>query len=199
MVPAACRRLYEASAGKVFDGMVTAYPKADPPLERTATLLAEARSTAEVVEILRLTARRVVRSDGIAVILREGESCFYAAEDAIEPLWRGCRFPVDGCVSGWAMRNRETVVIPDVGIDPRVPQPAYANKAICSLVMVPIGTPEPVAALGAYWCAMVLLDPTTLVRIEMLARQAGEALARVRNAAGLPPDAERPLQPEGSS
>jgi L-methionine (R)-S-oxide reductase len=46
--------------------------------------------------------------------------------------------------------------------------------------MVPIGSPEPVAALGAYWCAMVWLDPAALARIEALARQAGEALARVR-------------------
>ncbi|KQT56928.1 diguanylate cyclase [Methylobacterium sp. Leaf456] len=179
--------------------MVNAYPKADPALERTAALLADARSADEVVEILRLTARRIAGSDGIAVVLRDGRSCFYAAEDAIEPLWRGCRFPLDACVSGWAMLNDETVVIPDIGIDPRVPQPAYANKAICSLAMVPIGTPEPVAALGAYWCAMVLLDPTTLTRIETLARQAGEALARVRGEALAAAGAGRSLQPEAAS
>jgi L-methionine (R)-S-oxide reductase len=177
--------------------MVNAYPKADPALERTATLLADARSADEVVEILRLTARRIAGSDGIAVVLREGDTCFYVAEDAIEPLWRGCRFPLDACVSGWAMLHDETVVIPDIGIDPRVPRPAYANKAICSLAMVPIGAPEPVAALGAYWCAMVLLDPTTLTRIETLARQAGEAFVRVRDEALA--GAGRAFQPEAAS
>lgn len=178
--------------------MVTAYLKGDPPLERTAAMLAEARSIDEVVEVLRVTARRIAGSDGIAVVLREGESCFYAAEDAIEPLWRGCRFPLTECVSGWAMLNRETVVIPDIDIDPRVPKPAYRNKAICSLAMAPIGSPEPVAALGAYWCAMVLLDPTTLARLETLARQAGEAFARVRDEAPAPAGAERSLQPVAS-
>ncbi|WP_342151886.1 GAF domain-containing protein [Methylorubrum sp. SB2] len=170
--------------------MFDAYPKADPALERTAALLADARSADEVVEILRLTARRIAGSDGIAVVLREGDTCFYAAEDAIEPLWRGCRFPLDACVSGWAMLHDETVVIPDIGTDPRVPRPAYSNKAICSLALVPIGAPEPVAALGAYWCAMVLLDPATLTRIETLARQAGEAFARLEDEARAPSGAQ---------
>jgi len=177
--------------------MVNAYLKGDPPLERTAALLADARSADEVVEVLRLTARRVAGSDGIAVVLRDGASCVYVAEDAIEPLWRGCRFPLDACVSGWAMLHDETVVIPDITADPRVPRPAYANKAICSLVMAPIGSPEPVAALGAYWCAMVLLDPTTLTRIDTLARQAGEALSRLRDEALTA--SERVLQPEAVS
>jgi len=28
---------------------------------------------------------------------------FYADEDAIGPLWKGQRFPMDHCISGWAM------------------------------------------------------------------------------------------------
>ncbi len=116
--------------------MVNGYRKVEPALERTAAMLAEARSVDEVVEILRLTARRIAGSDGAAIVLRDGPSCFYAAEDAIEPLWRGSRFLLDDCVSGWAMLHGETVVIPDIAADPRVPRPAYANKAIRSLVMV---------------------------------------------------------------
>ena len=176
-----------------------AYPILDPALARTAEMLAEARSEEEVIDLLRRTARRIAGSDGIAVALREGETCRYVAEDAIEPLWRGSRFPLDACVSGWAMRNDETVVVPDIAADPRVPRPAYANKSICSLVMVPIGTPEPVAALGAYWCAMVLLDPTTLARIETLARQAGEALSRIADDARLRAPAERSVEPAAVS
>lgn len=179
--------------------MVNAHLKADPALERTAAMLADARSEEEVIGLLRLTARRIAGSDGIAVVLREGETCRYVAEDAIEPLWRGCRFPLDACVSGWAMRHDETVVISDIAVDPRVPTPAYTNKAICSLAMVPIGTPEPVAALGAYWCAMVLLDPTTLTRLETLARQAGEAFSRIRDEAFAASHAEHALQSEAIS
>jgi L-methionine (R)-S-oxide reductase len=34
-----------------------------------------------------------------------------------------------------------------------VPIALYRLTSMRSLVMVPIGSPEPVAALGAYWCA----------------------------------------------
>ena len=153
--------------------------RADPHLMRTAELMAEASSLDDVVSILERTGRRIAGSDGIAVVLRENDVCAYVAEDAIEPLWKGSRFPLDACISGWAMQNRETAVIPDIGIDPRIPSGAYAYKAIRSLVMVPIGTPEPVAALGAYWCAMVWLDIATVARLEALACQATAALARL--------------------
>ncbi|MCP1558765.1 UNVERIFIED_ORG: L-methionine (R)-S-oxide reductase [Methylobacterium sp. SuP10 SLI 274] len=154
--------------------------QANPHLMRTAELMAAAQSLEDVVDVLAQTARRIAGSDGIAVVLREEDVCAYVAEDAIEPLWKGCRFPLDICVSGWAMQNRETAVILDVGSDPRIPAAAYAYKAIRSLVMVPIGAPEPVAALGAYWCAMVWLDTTTVSRLEALAHQATVAVARLR-------------------
>lgn len=175
---------------------MNAYREKDPALARTAAMMAEARSVNEVVAVLRRTARRIAGSDGIAVVLREGDACVYVAEDAIEPLWQGLRFRSTDCVSGWAMLHDETVVIADVAADPRVPRTAYATKSISSLVMAPIGSPEPVAALGAYWCAMVLLDATTLARIETLARQAGAALSRLRDDDLARSGAERLLRPQ---
>ncbi|MCJ2095300.1 GAF domain-containing protein [Methylobacterium sp. J-072] len=149
----------------------------DEGLVRATDRLAVARSLADIVSILRETARDIVGSDGIAVVLREGESCFYAAEDAIEPLWRGRRFPLTACISGWVMLNDETAVVPDIAFDHRVPIEAYRTKSIRSLVMVPIGSPEPIAALGAYWCASVIPDDATVCRLETLAHQAATALA----------------------
>jgi len=52
---------------------------------------------------LREDARRLVGSDGITLVLRDGDSCFYAEEDSIAPLWAGQRFPMTECISGWAM------------------------------------------------------------------------------------------------
>ena len=122
-------------------------------LAEAAKSLAAARSVDEIVAVLCRTARDVVGSDGIAVVLREGDASFYAAEDAIEPLWRGRRFPLTACVSGRAMLDAATIVVPDIECDPRVPVALYRLTSMRSLVMVPIGAPEPVAALGAYWCA----------------------------------------------
>lgn len=166
----------------------------DPGLVRAIDRLAVARSIADVVSILRETARDIVGSDGIAVVLREGESCFYAAEDAIEPLWCGRRFPLTACISGWAMLNDRTAVVPDIELDARLPVEAYRATSMRSLVMVPIGSPEPMAALGAYWCASVIPDDGTVCRIETLARQAAAALVRLRvpSYAGSPVSAPRP-------
>ena len=48
--------------------------------------LADAGSMDEVVEVLRQTARDAIGAEGIAVVIREDDRCFYAAEDAISPL-----------------------------------------------------------------------------------------------------------------
>lgn len=148
-------------------------------LTRAAKRLAAAESVGEIVAILREHARSIVGSDGIAVILREGDFCHYVAEDAIEPLWRGQRFPMTACVSGWAMLNNRSVLIPDLESDPRVPRDSYARTSMRTLVMVPLGTPEPVAALGAYWCAYVEPEASTIRRLEILAKVAATAFARV--------------------
>ena len=151
-------------------------------LVRAAHCLATARSLEDTVAILRETAREIAGSDGIAVVLREGDASFDAAEDAIEPLWRGRRFPLTACISGRAMLDDATIVIPDIECDPRVPLALYRLTSMRSLVMVPIGSPEPVAALGAYWCASVIPDDATVRRLEDLARHAAAALARPRSA-----------------
>lgn len=160
--------------------MVDAQIQTDPRLLRSGALLADARSMDDVVAALRLTAREIAGSDGIAVVLRENGLCHYADEDAIEVLWKGQRFPLEACVSGWAMLNDQTVIVPDVSLDPRVPVAPYRTKAIRSLVMTPIGSPAPIAALGAYWSAMILPDDATLARIHALVNQAGAAIVRIQ-------------------
>lgn len=148
-------------------------------LAAAAKRLSAAQTVEEVVAILCDCARDIVGSDGIAVVLRKDDLCHYVAEDAIEPLWRGARFPMNACVSGWAMLNRCSVVIPDLECDPRVPQAAYARTSMRSLAMAPMGSPEPVAALGAYWCAYVEPDDATVRRLDILAQVAGTAVSRL--------------------
>ena len=151
----------------------------DHGLRRATEQLVAARSLQDVVSILRATARAIVGSDGVAVVLREGDNCFYAAEDAIEILWQGRRFPLDMCISGWAMLNNETAVVPDIELDPRVPVAAYRTTSMRSLVTVPIGSPTAIAALGAYWCAAIIPDDAAVCRLETLAHQATVALGRL--------------------
>lgn len=142
--------------------------------------LATARSMKAVVDVLRATAREIAGAEGIAVVLRDGEFCHYAAEDAVGTLWTGQRFPMVNCISGWAMMNRQTVAIPDIRLDERIPQAAYAPTFVRSLVMVPVGTPRPVAAIGAYWSDVREHSPEVVERLEALARSAATALENSR-------------------
>ncbi|ONG50676.1 hypothetical protein BKE38_17510 [Pseudoroseomonas deserti] len=142
--------------------------------------LAGARSMEAIVATLRETARQVAGAMGIAVVIREEDRCFYAAEDAAVPLWAGQRFPAASCISGWAMMHRQTVEIPDITQDGRVPHALYTAARIRALVMVPIGTPEPFAALGAYWQPGQTVDPRAAMRLEALARSAAIAFENVR-------------------
>jgi PAS domain S-box-containing protein len=142
--------------------------------------LVMARSVDEVVAVLRDTARAAVGAEGIAVVIENDGRCAYVAEDAVSPLWQGQSFPADHCISGWVMHQGETVAIRDVRLDPRVPQDAYAPTFVRSLVMVPIGRPVPVAALGAYWSDVRTHDDDTIKRLESLARLATIAIENAR-------------------
>ncbi|MEP9360062.1 PAS domain-containing protein [Sphingomonas sp. KR3-1] len=142
--------------------------------------LVTAHSFEDVIQVLRDTARSAIGAEGIAIALKDGDRCAYVAEDAVSPLWQGQSFPAADCISGWAMRERETVAIRDVRLDSRIPQKAYAQTFVRSLIMVPIGRPEPVAALGAYWSAPADHDQGTVERLESLARLATIAIENAR-------------------
>jgi signal transduction histidine kinase/CheY-like chemotaxis protein len=142
--------------------------------------LAGATSLDDVVEILRSSARGIVHSDGIAVVLKDEDRCYYVAEDACSPLWAGQRFPLNSCVSGYAMTMRETVTIPDIEQDPRVPLEAYRPTFVRSMMMVPVGTPEAFAAVGAYWSRIRMPPADEIAMLETLARAAATAFENVR-------------------
>jgi GAF domain-containing protein len=113
--------------------------------------LDRATSLPDVVEVVRHAARQSVGADGATFVLREADHCFYVDEDAIAPLWKGQRFPITTCISGWAMLHAQPAVIPDILLDERIPQDAYRPTFVQSLAMVPIGNENPVGAIGAYW------------------------------------------------
>jgi len=142
--------------------------------------LAGVDSIDKVIEILRQTARGIVEADGITVVLKDREFCHYVAEDAREPLWAGQRFPASHCVSGWAMRECQSVSIPDVFDDPRVPVDAYRVTFVRSMVMIPIGAPKAFAALGAYWSKVRTPSDDEISMLEMLARTAATAIENAR-------------------
>jgi GAF domain-containing protein len=122
-------------------------------LVRAISGIAGADSMEKLLAVVRTSARSLTRADGMSFVLREDDHCFYAEEDAIAPLWKGKRFPMAQCVSGWVMLNRQIAVIPDIYADSRVPHEAYRPTFVKSLVMMPAPQEQPLAAIGAYWSA----------------------------------------------
>lgn len=120
-------------------------------LVRTVQELSLARDMNKVMELVRTAARTLTGADGATFVLKENDNCYYADEDAIGPLWKGSRFPMTACISGWSMLNKKAVVIEDVFSDPRIPADIYSSTFVKSLVMVPIRTIDPIGAIGNYW------------------------------------------------
>lgn len=113
--------------------------------------LSHARDLAAIMEIVRKAARDLTGADGATFVLRDGDYCFYAEENAIEPLWKGRKFPMETCISGWVMQQGESAVIEDIYQDERIPQEAYRPTFVKSLAMVPIRRNGPIGAIGNYW------------------------------------------------
>ena len=131
--------------------MDTVAPAPADVLTRTITRLSTAESLPHITEVVSAAVRQMLGAQGATFVLREDGHCYYADEDAIGPLWKGQRFPMQACISGWAMLHREAVAIPDIYADDRVPADAYRPTFVQSLCMAPIRAAEPVGALGAYW------------------------------------------------
>lgn len=113
--------------------------------------LSLARDIDTVTRIVRTAARELTGADGATFVLRDKDKCYYADEDAISPLWKGSRFPINNCISGWAMLNKKAVAIDDIYADDRIPHDAYRPTFVKSLAMVPIRRLDPIGAIGNYW------------------------------------------------
>jgi two-component sensor histidine kinase len=142
--------------------------------------LSGAGAIEDVVEVVRKTTRRLIGSDGIAVILRDGDTCHYVEEDSVGPLWKGRRFPLASCISGWTMLHRETAVIPDISEDSRIPYDLYRDTFVRSLVMAPVRSNDPIGAIGAYWSQAYQPTADEVETLETVARAAATAVENVR-------------------
>jgi two-component sensor histidine kinase len=156
----------------------------------TIQQLCRARSQEEVMAIVSHGVRSLLQADGATFVLRDGDRCYYAEEDAISPLWKGRRFPMNACISGWCMMNHKPVAVPDIYQDARVPADAYRPTFVRSLAMAPVGERDSIAALGAYWSEKRETTPEELARLQAIADAASLAIANVQlRQAGAP---ERP-------
>lgn len=127
------------------------------------------RNLDDIMAIVRHAARDLTGADGATFILRDGDKCHYADEDAIGPLWKGQRFPMKACISGWVMMNAMPVLIEDIYTDARIPIDLYRPTFVKSLAMVPIRTESPIGAIGNYWAVQRQPEPYEINLLQALA------------------------------
>lgn len=144
--------------------------------------LSRSRDVSEVTRIVGATARRMIGADGATIVLRDGDEVHYVDEDAIEPLWKGRRFPASRTVSGWAITQRRCVAIPDVYAmpdEPWIPCETYRSTFVKGLAMVPIGNDHPSGAIGVYWAAPHRATGRELELIQILAETTAVAFTNL--------------------
>lgn len=141
--------------------------------------LSQVHSLNEVTAIVRKAARHLTGCDGATFVLRDNGQCYYADEDAIEPLWQGRRFPMEICISGWVMLNKTSTVIEDIYQDVRIPHEAYRPTFVKSLAMVPIRSREPIGAIGNYWADNHATSSEELSLLQALADATSLALEHI--------------------
>ena len=149
-------------------------------LLRVVNELTAARDLPAVTAIVCAAARELTRADGVTLVLREDDVCYYADEEAIAPLWKGQRCPIHACIPGWTMLHAVPVVVPDIHADSRIPPEAYRQTFVRSLAMVPVRAPDPIAAIGAYWASPHRATKHELAVMNALADSTGLALTNAR-------------------
>lgn len=141
--------------------------------------LSHARELESIMRIVRKAARDLTGADGATFVLRDNDHCYYADEDAIGPLWKGQRFPIHACISGWVMMNASPVIIEDIFQDPRIPIDAYRPTFVKSMAMVPIRRDTAVGAIGNYWATMRRPTEEEILILQSLAHVTSVAMENV--------------------
>jgi signal transduction histidine kinase len=138
-------------------------------------------TTKEVARVVAEAAKAMTGADGVTFVLRDGDECWYYDEEAISPLWKGRRFPMADCISGWSMEHKEVVCIEDIFSDDRVPQEAYRPTFVKSLCMIPIREVSPLGAIGVYWGRTHLASKDEIKVLKLLANSAAVSLQSLKS------------------
>lgn len=148
-------------------------------LVETVQQLSLARDLDTIIKVVRTAARTLTGADGATFVLKDDDLCYYVDEDAVGPLWKGQRFPLTACISGWTMINKQAAVIPDIYFDTRIPVEAYKPTFVKSLAMVPIRVVDPIGAIGNYWANLHSPTSNELQLLQSLADITSVAIANV--------------------
>ena len=142
--------------------------------------LARSLEPGDVAAALCRAARDLTGADGATFVLPVDSGVLYVEEDAIAPLWKGRHFPIDACLSGWAIEHHERVVVEDVLADPRPAARAYQATFVRGVALLPVRLHDPIGVLGLYWAEPHMADERELGLLQALADLADIALTNAQ-------------------
>jgi PAS domain S-box-containing protein len=149
-------------------------------LNETNRALVGAFELKQVTAIICRAARELTGADGATFAVRDGEMVRYLDENATQPLWKGQEMPLDSSISGWTIRTGRHAVIDDIYNDGRINPANYQPTFVQSLATMPIGSGNPIAAIGVYWSRRFHAGKYEIELLQSLASAADLALAGVR-------------------
>ncbi|MFO7575348.1 MAG: ATP-binding protein [Bacteroidales bacterium] len=147
--------------------------------------IATTYSMESIMHTAHTTARQIMNAEGSSFILREAEYCHYAGESALGPSFKGKKIPLKECICGWAIRNRQQVVIEDIYSDERISAELYSQTFVRSLAVAPIRQDDPLGAIGVYWDRHYIPSPVELQLLQTLADATAKAVENIHLIEGL--------------
>ena len=138
--------------------------------------LSLARSASEIHGVVCRAGRRLVQASGSNLVLVDGPVAHFVDEDGTGPGWKGRRIPLDSTVSGWCVREKRPVMIPDVRSDIRLPVAPYWSTRVASLLAVPVRSRAPIGALLSYRTVPNAASDAEIRLLQALADSASVAL-----------------------
>jgi diguanylate cyclase (GGDEF)-like protein/PAS domain S-box-containing protein len=142
--------------------------------------LSSVRNAQGVVDTLKSAARTLAGADDALVMLRDGASVHYVNEEGSRNPGERRRLPLESCISGWVILNRQWAVVEDIASDGRNFRTARSGGSMKSLAAFPIRSADPVGALEVYWKDCGSPDPAVLNTLQTLANAAAIAFENAR-------------------
>lgn len=184
-LPRVIHRLREAIQRETTASEMEKHARGMMELVGVVQQLSHVRTMDEVMKIVRRAARQLTGADGATFVLLEDNMCYYADEDAIQPLWKGQRFPTSNCIIGHVAVARKPILIEDIYKDPRVPIEFYKPTFVKSMAVVPIRSDAPIGGIGNYWAKLHRPTEHEIELLQALANTTSLAIENVQLYASL--------------
>ncbi len=149
-------------------------------LVEVARAVSEVRDIPALGRIIADAARCILGADGATFVLREGDMGHVVEQSAVDPVWKGRRFPLGATITGSAILSARPVVISDLETDSRIPPEARTPDLVGSLLVVPIRQTSPIGAIAINWAQRHEPGDEDIVLLQALADVTSVAWENVR-------------------